>query len=344
MRFRPERESGRSGGTSPPDAAVGCGAHHAPVAPRDAHGHGHCAPSPSDAVQSPPTAPGLTTHRPRQRRALAWCLAVTCVMMVAEVAAGLATGSLMLLSDAAHMAGHSVSLAVSYVAIRIAVRPPTPDSPYGLFRAEILASLFNSLGLFVLTGWIVYESIERMFAPVAVVGSSMILVATIGLVVNLVTAWILARSGAEDLNTKSALLHMLGDLFSSVVIVVGGIVLLRTGWQWLDPLLSLCVALVIARWAVGLFRSACSILLERAPEDVVTQDVLEAIASEQGVRDVHDLHVWEITTGYVCLTAHLVVDDVPLSRTAELCASIRKRLWDRFQVAHVTLQIEASAV
>ena len=234
-------------------------------------------------------------------------------------------------------------LGVSYIAIWTASRPRTPRSHYGLFRAEILASLFNALGLFALTGWIVYESVERLFAPVQVAGPAMVVVATIGLLVNVATAWILGRSGAEDLNTRSALLHMLGDLFSSVVIVIGGLVLIRTGWTWIDPALSLVVALVILWWAVGLLRSSCSILLERAPEGVDPDDVRSAVRAEAGVRDVHDMHIWEITSGYVCVTAHVVVDDVRLSETSALRESICEMLWERFQIAHVTLQIETTA-
>jgi cobalt-zinc-cadmium efflux system protein len=263
--------------------------------------------------------------------------------MVGEAIGGWLTGSLMLLSDAVHMLSHSVALGVSYVAIRTANRPRTARSHFGLFRAEILASLFNALGLFALTGWIVYESIDRLQSPVHVVGPAMVLVAIIGLLVNVATAWILGRSGAEDLNTRSALLHMLGDMFSSVVIVLGGIVLMQTGWSWIDPVLSMVVALVVLWWAVGLLRTSCSILLERAPEGIEPDEVRGAMCGQPGVRSVHDMHIWEITSGYICVTAHLVVDDIRVSETARLRESICDALWERFQVAHVTLQIEATA-
>jgi cobalt-zinc-cadmium efflux system protein len=286
---------------------------------------------------------GVDAHRPGQRRALVWCLGITLVATVGEAVGGWLTGSLMLLSDAAHMLSHSVALAVSYVAIVMANRPRTPRSHFGLFRAEILASLFNAIGLFALTGWVVYESIERLQSPVAVVGPAMVVVAIIGLLVNVVTAWILGRSGAEDLNTRSALLHMFGDMFSSVIIVAGGVVLILTGWSWIDPVLSLVVALVVLWWAVGLLRSSCSILLERAPEGLEPDDVRGAMGGLVGVRGVHDLHIWEITSGYVCLTAHVVVHDARVSETAVLRKSMCDLLWERFQVAHVTLQVEALA-
>lgn len=334
-----------------PTAAPDCRTHHAPVPGATAHGHSHgpgaasCAHEPSHPHPAPHThsVAGVEGHRPRQRRALAWSMGLTVVAMIGELIGGLVTGSLMLLSDAVHMFSHTVSLAVSWGAIWMASRPRTARSHYGLHRAEILGSLFNALGLLGLTGWIVYESLERLAAPVPVMGAEMIAVASVGLVVNVLTAWILARSGAEDLNTKSAYLHMLGDLFSSVVIVVGGVVLFATGWTWIDPALSLVVALVILWWGVGLLKSSCSILLERAPEGVEPREVEELLRAEPSVRDVHDLHVWEITSGYVCLTAHVVVDDdTRVSETSALRESICDRLWKRFQVAHVTLQVESA--
>jgi cobalt-zinc-cadmium efflux system protein len=308
-----------------------CMTRHAPVGPRDAHGHGRHTPGHTHPAPHTHSVRGVDGHRPMQRRALVWCLGITSVAMVGEAIGGWVTGSLMLLSDAVHMLSHSVALGVSYVAVVMANRPRTARSHYGLFRAEILASLFNAIGLFVLTGWIVYESIERLQSPVHVVGPAMVVVAIIGLLVNVLTAWILGRSGAEDLNTRSALLHMLGDMFSSVVIVIGGVVLMQTGWNWIDPVLSLLITLVILWWAVGLLRSACSILLERAPEGVEPDDVVGAMREEAEVR------------GYICLTAHVVVDDIRVSETACLRESICDLLWERFQVAHVTLQIEATA-
>lgn len=260
--------------------------------------------------------------------------------MLLEVAGGFLTGSLMLLSDSVHMLSHAVSLGVSYLAIWMASRPRTPRSHYGLFRAEILASLFNGLGLFLLCGWVVYESIQRLNSPVPLQGGEMLAVALIGLVVNLLTAWILARSGAEDLNTRSALLHMLGDLFSSVVIVLGGLLFIGTGWSWLDPALSLFVALLVFIWALGLVRSSSSVLLERAPETVEPSEVVQALRSEPGVHDIHDLHVWEITSGYICLTAHVVVEDAAVSETMALRQALSELLWQRFRVAHATLQLE----
>jgi cobalt-zinc-cadmium efflux system protein len=316
-----------------------CRNRHAPLGPAEhAHEPRHLHPSPHTH-----SVHGVEGHRPLQRRALFLSLVLTGAAMGLELVGGILTGSLMLLSDAVHMLSHAVALAVSYLAIRMATRPRTPRSHYGLFRAEILASLLNGLGLLALCAWIVAESIARLRAPEPIQGLEMLVVAAIGLVINVATAWILARSGAEDLNTRSALLHMVGDLLSSVVVVLGGLVLIGTGWTWIDPVLSLLVAALMLVWSFGLVRSSCSVLLERAPESVEPHEVLQALKAEPGVRDVHDLHVWEITSGYVCLTAHVVVDDGPVSQAERLQESMRELLWKRFRVAHATLQLEACA-
>jgi cobalt-zinc-cadmium efflux system protein len=317
--------------------------HHRPVGPGDAgphaahpEPHGHPAPHTHSIG-------GLAAHRPRQRRALAWSALLTVAMLAVEVAGGLWTGSLMLLSDAVHMLSHAVALAVSYLAIRVADRPCTPRSHYGLHRAEILASLFNGLGLIAFTGWIGFEAVQRFFSAEHVQGLEMTGIAALGLAVNLLTAWILLRSGAEDLNTQSALLHLFGDLFSSVVILAGGVALVLTGQTWIDPLLSLLVALVVLAWGIGLLRASIGILLELAPAGVEpheVEDVLRRGAPE--VRGVHDLHVWEITSGYVCLTAHVVVDDARVSEVERVRAELCSLLWRQFRVAHVTLQMEAA--
>ncbi len=283
-------------------------------------------------------------HRPEQRRALVLCIVLTTAMMIVEIIGGLWTGSLMLLSDAVHMLSHSAALLVSYVALRLADRQYKDRSHYGLYRTEILGALLNGVGILVLTGWIGWEAIARFSNPGHVHGGEMTIIAAMGLVVNLATAVILGRSGAEDLNTRSAFLHMLGDTLSSVAIVIGGIVLWMTDIQWIDPALSLLVAAVILIWGYRLLKESCAILLELAPKgrepELVRREVLAACPA---ARDMHDLHVWEITSDYVCLTAHVVCDDVPLSQTEGLLDEITAFLHDRFHITHVTLQMESSA-
>jgi cobalt-zinc-cadmium efflux system protein len=302
-----------------------------------AHGHGRT------HAHAHAHASAATLHRPEQRRALLVCIALTTAMMVVEIVGGIWTGSLMLLSDAAHMLSHSIALFVSYAALRLADREYDGRSHFGMYRAEILGALFNGIGVLVFTGWIAYEAVGRFWTPTHVHGGEMTVIATLGLGVNLLTTVILGKAGAEDLNTRSAFLHMLGDTLSSVAIVIGGFVLWRTGATWIDPVLSLLVALVILVWGVGLVRQSCSILLELAPRgrdpETVREAVLEACPD---ALDLHDLHIWEITSGYVCMTAHVVMRDVALSQTTDLQNEIGHFVEQRFHITHVTLQMECA--
>lgn len=318
---------------------AGCRVRHAPL---DEHGHDH-GHDHTHAHAHDHGAGSLHIHRPRQRKGLLLCIALTSVTCVAEVVGGLWTGSLMLLSDAIHMASHALALVVSYVALRLASRPIGARSHYGFFRAEILGAFLNGIGVLAFSAWIVWESVERLRDPGEVLAGEATLLAAVGLVVNLITAVLLARAGAHDLNTRSAYLHMLGDTLSSVAILAGGAVLWFTGWVWIDPMLSLVVALVVLVWGYGLLRDSTSILLELAPREADSERVRAALL--EGVPelvDVHDLHVWEITSGYLCATAHLVVPDQAVSESRGVREAVERVLHERFQVGHVTLQLESA--
>jgi cobalt-zinc-cadmium efflux system protein len=329
-----------------------CDQHHGPLARgahRHSHGHSHGHAQAHDHVHEHghaeyPHERGEYTHTDtsaRSRRALGLCIALTLAMMAAEIVGGLWTDSLMLLSDAAHMASHAVALLVSWGAFHISARPRDSRSHFGLHRAEVLAALANGVGLLAFTVWIAWEAFARFSSAAPVAGPQMTVIAAAGLAVNLLTAWILHRAGAEDLNTRSAFLHMLGDTLSSVAIVIGGGVLWATGWQWIDPLLSIVVAAVIVWWGIALLRQALRVLLEQSPEHIEPERVRDAIlAGVPAVRDLHDLHVWEITSGYVCLTAHLVVDDQPLADAEKLQRDVAALVEQQFHIGHATLQLE----
>jgi len=263
-------------------------------------------------------------------------------MMVVETVGGFLFGSLMLISDAIHMLSHAAALGVSLLAVWIANRPTSSRLSFGLYRVEILAAFVNGIGLAAFSLWIVYEGIHRILEPVAVQGPEMTAIAVAGLAVNLTTAFILGRAGLEDLNTRSAFLHMLADTFSSVAIVIGGVVISFTGWNLVDPILSIVVAGFVARWSWGLLRDSTLILLEARP-NIVDTGALDRALRERfpDVRDVHDLHVWEITSQYVCLTAHLVIDDTSLRDTARLRTEICKFLRQEHAIAHAVLQFES---
>jgi cobalt-zinc-cadmium efflux system protein len=284
-------------------------------------------------------APGQ--HRPRQRAALLLCIVLTTAMMVVEVLGSYWTGSLMLLSDAAHMLSHSLALFVSYFALRLASARMGPRSHFGFYRAEVLGAFVNGIGVLLFTAWIVWEAVERIYAPVEIRGAEMTAIAVLGLLVNLATAWILHRAGTEDLNTRSAFVHMLGDTVSSVAIVAGGGLLWLTGWQPVDVLLSLGVAAVVLLWGVRLLRESAGVLMEMSPPGVDLAELRSAVVDGVPVvQDLHDVHFWEITSGYRCLTAHVVVRETTLQGAAAAREQVSELLRSRYGVRHATLQME----
>jgi cobalt-zinc-cadmium efflux system protein len=185
------------------------------------------------------------------------------------------------------------------------------------------------------------EGIGRLLRPVAVSGHELMVVAVLGLAVNVVTALILFRSGLEDLNAKGAWLHMLADGVSSVVVVIGAVVIVFTGWWAIDPLLSILVALVVGKWSWGLLRDATSILLERKPDHILLKELERNLLQEfPEIRDIHDVHVWEITSRYICLSAHVILADVKLSETQQIRAALAEHLRQRFGIGHAVIQFE----
>lgn len=283
----------------------------------------------------------IDVHRPQQRRALLICVVLTAVMMVVEFVAGYLTGSLMLVSDAIHMLSHATALGVSLLAVVLAQKKTNDHLPFGLYRVEILAALFNGIGLAGFSIWIVYEGILRILNPVDILGPELTAVALIGLAVNLTTAVILQKAGLEDLNTKSAFLHMLADTFSSVAIVIGGVIISFTNWVIVDPILSMVVAVLVARWSWSLLRDSVLILLERKPDNVSISKIQTELKAEfPTIKDIHDLHIWEITSQFVCLTAHIVLDDMKLSETQRIRSSIIEHLEHHFGIAHAVIQVE----
>ncbi len=286
-------------------------------------------------------AHGLDVHRPQQRKALMISVALTTGMMIVEFIAGLLTGSLMLISDAIHMLSHATALGISLLAVVLAQKKVGEHFPFGLYRVEILAALFNGIGLAGFSVWIIYEGIVRMIDPVAILGPELTAVAIVGLAVNLTTAVILRRAGLEDLNTKSAFLHMLADTFSSAAIVVGGIIIVLTDWFIVDPILSMVVALLVARWSWGLLRDSVLILLERKPDTIDSAKLQRGLKQEfPEVRDVHDVHIWEITSAFVCLTMHVVLDDMKLKEANKVRSRMTEYLQQQFGVGHSVIQIE----
>ena len=254
-----------------------------------------------------------------------------------EALAGWWSGSLALLSDAAHMFTDSSALGLAAAAAWLARRPPSIRHSYGLVRAEVLAALFNSLMMLVVLGYIVYEAIGRFSSPHAIAGGTVIGVAVIGLGINLLVAWILSR-GEHTLNSRAAMLHVLGDALGSVAAISAGIVIVTTGWTPIDPLLSLLVAVLILVSALRLLRDVVHVLMEGVPLQIELESVGHDLAALPGVQRVHDLHVWTLSSGTVALSAHLDIRD--LANWLHILAAARDMLAKQHGIAHVTLQPE----
>lgn len=275
-----------------------------------------------------------------QGRTLVIALLLTLSFSGIEALAGWWSGSLALLSDAAHMLTDSSALGLAAGAAWLARRPPSARHSYGLVRAEVMAALFNSLLMLVLIGFIVHEAIDRFGTPRDIKGPAVIGVAVIGLVINLVVAWVLSR-GEHTLNSRAALLHVLGDALGSVAAIVAGIVIVTTGWSPIDPLLSLLVAVLILVSALRLLREVVHVLMEGVPGHVRLKDVGQDLAALDGVLRVHDLHVWTLASGTIALSAHLEVHN--LDEWPAILAAARQVMDAQHGIHHVTLQPEVLA-
>jgi len=272
-------------------------------------------------------------------RRLGWALTITCTFMLVEVAGGLISGSLALLADAGHMLTDTAALALAWFAARLTQRPTNPRRSYGYHRAQVLAAFVNALALFAVVIWILAEAVDRLSTPRAIEGRMMLGVALAGLVANVAVYLTLRKGDPDNLNVAAARLHVLGDLLGSVGAIVAAGIILTTGWTPIDPILSVLVAALILRSAWSLLAKSTSILMEDAPESVDPEAVRRALLQGvRGIRDVHDIHCWSLTTGQTMLTLHLALD-----RDAESARVLREAkcvLVERFDIAHSALQLE----
>jgi cobalt-zinc-cadmium efflux system protein len=270
-------------------------------------------------------------------------LAATAAIALLELIGGIRSGSLALLSDAAHVAMDVVALAIALAAAVQAKRPATHRQTYGFARYEILAALANGGLLTAVTVLIVVEAVRRLFHPEVPAGGVMAVVAGIGLVVNLSVGAMLLKGTHGNLNMRAALLHVAGDVLGGIAVVVGGALILLTGAGWIDPVLSILVAGIIVAGIVGITREATDVLLESAPGHAEVPAVRASIVRVEGVVDVHDLHVWTIGSGSHALSAHVVLDDRKLSEASAIMRKIDGAMRDEFAIAHVTVQFECES-
>ncbi len=269
---------------------------------------------------------------------LRWALALTGTYMIAEVVGALVTGSLALLADAAHMLTDVGGLALALLAIRFAAREATPQLTYGYLRTEVLSALTNAVVLLLLTVYILYEAYQRFLAPPEILSGPMLIVAAIGLVVNLISMRLLAGGSSESLNVKGAYLEVLGDMLGSVGVIVAALIIMWTGWRLADPIMGAGIGLFIVPRTWTLLKQVTHILMEGTPPNIDLALLERKLMDIPGVTAVQDLHVWTVTSGFDAMSCHLVVADISKARDA--LQNARRVMKDNFGIDHVTIQVE----
>lgn len=260
--------------------------------------------------------------------------------MGVEIIGGWLTNSLALLSDAVHMFTDAIALGLGLFGIWIADQPATEHKTYGFHRAEILVALLNGLVLWLVVLGVFWEAWQRMLTPPAVSGSGVLVVATVGLGVNLIAAWLLSGAASQNLSVRGAMLHVLSDLLGSVGVIASGIVILATGWNAADAAASVIIAVLILVSSFGLIREAVDVLMEAVPRHIDLDELRRTLEGVPGATEVHDLHVWSLTTGHCALSAHAVVEE---GATGDrVLEEMNDRLAERFDIRHVTIQLEVS--
>lgn len=273
------------------------------------------------------------------RRALKINLIIVLSIMVVEIIGGLISNSLALLSDAGHMLIDALALGLSLFALTISQRPATSTKTYGYYRVEIIAALANGVTLILVSIVILYEAYRRFLNPPEVQTPVMLAVAVVGLIANIIGILVLRRVG-DNLNVKAAWWHILGDGISSVGVIIAGIIIAVTGWYYADPLIAVIIGIIIISGAVRLVKESVDILMEAVPKQVTVDKVVTALKEVTGVQEVHDIHIWTITSGILALSAHLVVSDIMVSKSGEIMDEVNHALADRFNITHTTLQLE----
>ena len=273
-----------------------------------------------------------------RRRALAWALAITVSFTIVEVVGGFLTGSLAVLADAVHMLSDNVALALALAAVWLAAKPATPERTYGYKRAEVLVALANGVTLVALAIWIFVEAIRRLESPETVLAGWMLAIGIVGIGVNLAAGIVLHRAREDSLNVEAAFRHVVADLLGSLGVAIAAVIILATGWLEADALVSILIGVLVLSSSWSILRDATTILLEGAPKGIEVRAVGERLAGAPGVVEVHDLHVWTITSGFTALSAHVLVG------RGEDCHQRRRELehllGEEFAITHTTLQVD----
>lgn len=278
------------------------------------------------------------TAAAKHKSMLGWAFALTSAFMAAEVIGGVWTGSLALIADAAHMMTDAGGLALSLIAIRFAERPATPQKTYGYVRMEVLSALANAVVLLLLTVYIFFEAYHRFLTPPNILGGPMLIVAAIGLAVNLISMKLLAEGASESLNVKGAYFEVLSDMLGSLGVIVAAVIVITTGWTLADPLIGAGIGLFIIPRTWLLLKQAIHILMEGVPPEIDVTLVEKRLLEVPGVVEVHDLHVWTVTSGLDAMSCHLVISD--MGRAKEILVAANNAMKTSFSLAHSTIQME----
>jgi cobalt-zinc-cadmium efflux system protein len=271
---------------------------------------------------------------------LSWSLFLTLGFVVVEAAAGVFSNSLALLTDAAHNLTDVIALGLSWFAIRITAQPANARKTYGYHRAGILVALINSTTLVLIALGIFYEAYKRFLSPPDVQSGILIGVGLVAVVINLVTAMLVHRGSESDLNLRSAFVHLMGDVISTVGAVIAGVIIFFTGANWLDPLVSVLIGFLILYNAWGILQETLEILLESTPRDVDIKKMVSDITEVDGVLGVHDLHVWSLTRNLRTMSAHILTEDISISAGTKIQSTINELVYHHYNISHATLQLE----
>ncbi len=284
------------------------------------------------------------THGTNKKVLLISFLIITSYMVV-EAVGGFLTNSLALLADAGHMLSDSISLAIALIAFKFGEKTASKCKTFGYKRFEILAAVLNGMTLIIIALYIFYEAVKRFANPPEVATTGMLIVSSIGLVVNIFVAWIMMRKSdvEENLNMRGAYLHVIGDMLGSIGAIVAALLMMFFGWGWADPLASVIVGFLVLRSGYFVAKSGLHVLMEGTPQNVDIDEVIHTIESEKGIQSIHDLHVWSITSGLNALSCHAVVsDEVTIAESEQLLRNIEHQLAHK-NINHVTIQLETSA-
>ncbi len=283
----------------------------------------------------------LHAHASGSRWRLLLSIGLNLLISVAEIIGGLLSGSLALLSDAVHNLNDTASLGISYAARRLTLRRPNARKTFGYRRAEIIGAFVNLVTLVVIALFLIKEAIDRLLVPQTIDGTLMLTVAIIGLVANVLTALLLHRDARHSLNIQSAFLHIVSDAVSSVAVILGGIAILMFDVYWIDPVITIGIALYIAYLSLKLLRQTTHILMEGTPENLNPGHIAADLRQMAYVRDVHHVHIWHLDEHHLAFEAHIVIDEADLPRMEQIKRSLKERLLHRYGIGHVTLEFES---